>query len=367
MNDREATIALNLLPKIGPVRVRRLRDAFGSPSKILGTPIDRLRGVEGIGNELASAIQDWENRIDLARELRRVRELELSVLTMDDELYPRALREVYDPPLLLYVRGELKPQDNHAIGIVGSRRTTHYGTSMAKKLGFQLAHAGLTVISGLARGIDTCAHEAAVAARGRTVAVIGSGLGQLYPPENDVLAEKIASGHGAVVSEFPIDMPPDKQSFPLRNRIVAGWCFGILVVEAPGRSGSLITTNQASDYGRNIYAIPGQVDRPTSVGCNRLIQSGAKLVIDAQDILEDIDSLFSLAPHAPAREMTKPKIALSSEESAVYEALGTTETQIEEVIARSNLPTQVVSTTLLRLEMKRLVKQLPGKYFVKLL
>ena len=182
---------------------------------------------------------------------------------------------------MLYVWGELQERDQHAIGVIGARRTTHYGTESAKKLSYQLAYAGLTVISGLARGIDTAAHQGALAAKGRTIAVIGSGLARLYPPENRASGRKNPSGNGAVVSEFSMDIEPDRQTFPMRNRIISGWSHGILVVEAGLNSGALITAAQALEQGRSVYAVPGHINAPSAMGSNRLIQQGAKLVMDA--------------------------------------------------------------------------------------
>ncbi len=277
------------------------------------------------------------------------------------------LKEIYDPPLVLYAWGELSAADAHAISIVGSRRTTHSGTEAARKFGFQLAHAGLCVVSGLARGIDTAAHEGAIAAGGRTVAVIGSGLGQVYPPENMALAERI-SENGAVISEFPVDFPPEKRSFPLRNRIVAGWGRGTLVVEAPSRSGALITAGQASEAGRDVYAVPGPIERPTSLGSNRLIQQGAKLVIDARDILDDLEILLPASAEKPKLEQPQPELAsqLAGNEKTIYEAMGDEEWHIDKLANALKIGISDVSTSLLKLEMRRLIKQLPGKYFVKL-
>jgi DNA processing protein len=299
-----------------------------------------------------------------------LREIGADLLTISDPGFPKSLREIPDAPILLSVWGSLRETDHHAIGVVGSRRTTTYGLTCAKRIAFQLARAGVVVVSGLARGIDTAAHEAAVASGGRTVAVLGSGLGQLYPPENRALAERIADGHGAVVSEFPVDYPPDKQSFPLRNRIVAGWGQGVLVVEAPRRSGALITAAQANDYGRSVFAVPGPIDRPTAEGTNALIQSGARLVTGAADILDDLSALLpaerSLDLPSPAVSEA-PVAGLSEEEKAVYRALGESEVALDELVTTTGLTIPVVSTTLLRLQVKRLVKQLPGSYFVKLI
>jgi len=368
MTNKEACITLNLISGIGPVRVRRLLEKFKTAPAILAAGAAELRHVEGIGTETARLIADWENQIDLARELRRIDEMELTVLTWDDETYPPLLKQIYTPPLVLYVLGEVTERDRHGIAIVGSRRATHYGLSAARKIGYGLAHAGLTVVSGLARGIDTAAHEAAVAANGRTIAVTGCGLGTVYPPENAGLVKKIVEGgNGAIVSEFPVDFPPEKRSFPMRNRIVAGWCHGICVIEAPGRSGSLITANQAIEMGRSVYAVPGQIDRPTSHGSNRLIQQGAKLVMDGSDILDDLDTLFPTQPQMPALEEVPSEFNLSDEEKAVLAAVGDAESSVDEIVERSKLPVSTVSSTLLLLQMKRSVKQLPGNYYVRLI
>jgi DNA processing protein len=271
MTETEASIALNMLPGMGPVRLRKLLEVFHTPERVLLAKSTELRSVDGVGTELAGKIAEWESHVDLAGELRRIEEFGARVITRNSPDYPRELRRLHNPPIILYVWGSLTESDHRAMGVVGSRKTSHYGIESAKKLSYQLAYAGLTVISGLARGIDTAAHQGALAAKGRTVAVIGSGLMDLYPPENLALAEKIAES-GAVVSEFPMQFPPSAQTFPYRNRIVAGWGAGVLVVEAGLNSGAIITATQALDQGRLVYAVPGQIDKPTSAGSNRLIQ-----------------------------------------------------------------------------------------------
>jgi DNA processing protein len=303
--------------------------------------------------------------VDLPAELERIREFGATVLTAESPLYPRQLREIHAPPIVLYVWGELTERDQHAIAVIGSRRTTHYGMESAKKLSYQLAYAGLTVISGLARGIDTAAHQGALAAKGRTVAVIGSGLAKLYPPENAALAEKIRNGNGAIVSEFSMEIEPDRQTFPMRNRIISGWSHGLLVVEAGLNSGALITVAQALEQGRSVYAVPGHINAPSAQGSNRLIQQGAKLVMDASDLLDDMQILLpetKPSPEAAVRALPE----LSDDERRVYDAIRATETSIDDIAMKSELPSGTVSSSLLRLELKRLVKQLPGKYFVKL-
>lgn len=372
MTSKEAFLALNLLPGIGPIRVRRLLDQFESPEAILASTSAALQRVNGIGSEMAGTILDWENQIDLPEEQRRIADHGISLLTLDDENYPTALREIHDPPFLLYVKGEIRPTDHAALGVVGSRRMTHYGKDQAHKLSFQLARAGFCIVSGLARGIDTAAHEAAIAAGGRTIAVLGSGIGNIYPPENDVLAERITE-NGAVISEFPVLYVPDKQSFPLRNRIVSGLSQGLLVVEAPARSGSLITANQSLEQGRTVFAVPGPIDRPSSEGCNRLIQQGATLVCSAKDVIDelssDLNSLDLDFSSAPSKETVQPSrnVSISEEEAQILAELEKGEQTIDTISETLEMAVGTVSACLLQLEMKHLVKQLPGKYFIKLI
>jgi len=365
VTETEACIALNMIPKLGPVGVRRLLSALGSPQRILTATGAELRSVEGIGREISESILDWEKQVDLDSELRRIAEFGARVITQGDPEYPALLKEIHDPPIVLYAWGELMMRDHQAVGVVGSRKTSTYGLECAKKLSYQLAYNGLTVVSGLARGIDTAAHQGALAAKGRTVAVIGSGLMKMYPPENAALAEKIAAS-GAVLTEFPMLVSPEAQNFPRRNRIVSGWSNSLLVIEAGLKSGALITAGQAADQGRSVYAVPGPIDRPTSAGSNRLIQQGAKLVMSAADVLEDL-RIFE--PQALPPENTTPvrTLEFTDYERAVYDAILESETNLDWIAEKSNLPPGVVSSTLLTLEMKRLVKRLPGQHFVKLL
>jgi DNA processing protein len=365
MNSTEACIALNMVPKMGPVRLRKLLEVFQTPERILTAKRGELRTIDGIGNEVAEQIANWESTVDLSAELERIRDFGADVITAESPKYPRQLREIHAPPIVLYVWGELTERDQHAIGVIGSRRTSHYGAECAKKLSYQLAYSGLTIISGLARGIDTAAHQGALAARGRTVAVIGSGLLNLYPPENAALAEKIRDGNGAIVSEFSMEIEPDRQTFPMRNRIISGWSHGILVVEAGLNSGALITASQAIEQGRSVYAVPGHINAPTAHGSNRLIQQGAKLVMEAADILDDLQILLPEKQKIPATA-TRALPEMSDEERRVYDAINPTETPIDHISTTADLPSATVSSLLLRLELKHLVKQLPGKYFVKL-
>ncbi|MBV9105874.1 MAG: DNA-protecting protein DprA [Verrucomicrobia bacterium] len=362
MTRKEAFIALNMVPSLGPVRLRRLLETFGSPERILSAKRNELQAVDGVNQAVIDSLVSWETFVDLEQELARIRDFGATVLTLEEADYPTLLHEIHDPPTVLYVWGKLDPRDHHAIGVVGSRRTSHYGLECAKKISYQIAYAGLTVVSGLARGIDSAAHQGALAAKGRTIAVLGTGLHHVYPTENRALAEKIISA-GAVVTEFPMETMPDRQTFPMRNRIISGWGFGLLVVEAGVNSGALISASQAVEQGRNLYAIPGPIDRPSSHGSNRLIQQGAKLVMSVEDILEDVQRLF---PKAPELLPSKPP-DLDGDLLTVYEAITSRETSIDEIIQRSGIGAGAATVALLQLEMRRLVKQLPGKYYVKLL
>ena len=376
----ECLVALNSLPKIGPVRIRRLLDAFGSAEAILAAGKDKLMRVDGIGPEMAKVMVEWEQHCDPAAELREVEERGISLMMLDDPLFPAALRDAYDAPVLLYVWGKLEERDRHAVGIVGTRRASSYGKAATKKVAFQCAHAGFTVISGLARGIDTTAHEAALAANGRTVAVLGSGLAKLFPAENLGLAEKIADGRGAVVSEYPLHTSPSKQTFPQRNRIVAAWSRALIVTESPVWSGSMITANLASEYGRSVYAVPGPITSPTSAGCHRLIREGATLLADGGELLDDLGMLELDSPRpansaaqasddpipatdTPHQERDMPE--LPEDEKQIFAALGSMEMGVDQLIETTGLPAASVTTNLLKLEMKRLVRPMPGFRYVR--
>jgi DNA processing protein len=305
--------------------------------------------------------------IDLAGELKRIADFGCRVLISTDEHYPELLRQIYDPPIVLYVKGELTVKDKNAVAIVGSRQTTHYGIETARKLAYQLAYVGVTVVSGGARGIDTAAHQGALAARGRTVCVLGTGINIVFPPENQELFEHIAK-NGAVITQFPFNRPADRQTFPIRNRIVAGMTLGTVVVEANLTSGALITANMAVEAGRQVFAVPGRIDSPRSKGCHELIKKGAKLCEGAEDILSEFEYLFPASNKPPGAGETGvlPALELSANEQKAYDALkAEVELSIDEVIRASGLPSSAASVALLGLEMKRLVKQLPGKMFVR--
>jgi DNA processing protein len=366
MEAREALVALNMIDHVGPVRVRQLLEYFGEAPAILRASRQQLLHVQGIGEETAEAIAAWEKAVDLAAELKRIADFGCQIVIQADETYPELLRQIYDPPVVLYVKGSLLARDKNSVAMVGSRMTTHYGIEAARKLAYQLAYVGVTVVSGGARGIDTASHQGALSAKGRTIAVLGTGINLVFPPENAELYERIAA-NGAILTQFAFNRPADKQSFPIRNRIVAGMTLGTVVVEANLTSGALITANFATEYGRQVFAVPGRIDSPRSKGCHELIKKGAKLCESAEDILSEFEYLFpaSNRPPSPNETGVLPALALSENEQKIYDALSHEEIGIDEVIRHSGLPSSAVSVGLLGLEMKRLIRQLPGKQFVK--
>lgn len=366
MDEREAFVALNMIEHVGPVRVRQLLDHFGDAPSILQASKSRLQQVRGIGDEVAESIGNWEKNVDLAGELRRIEQYGCHVLIKSDENYPELLREIYDPPVVLYVKGTVTGKDKNGVALVGSRMTTPYGMETSRKLAYQLAYIGVTVVSGGARGIDTAAHQGAMSAKGRTITVLGNGINIVFPPENKELFDRITS-HGAVMTQFPFNRKADKQTFPIRNRIVAGMTLGTVVVEANLTSGALITANFATEYGRQVFAVPGRIDSPRSKGCHDLIKKGAKLCEGPEDILSEFEYLFPTTNRPPSVAETGvlPAMSLSENEQRVYETLSQEHTGIDEIIRKSGLPSSAVSVALLSLEMKRLIRQSPGKLFVR--
>lgn len=356
MDRDQAYLALHLLPGVGPVKTKALLQRFASPEAVFSAPRDELKAIAGPA--VANAIRDWESLTDLEHEWLLLKQSGYTLITWSSELYPELLRQIHAPPLVLYVWGELSIRDRRALAVVGTRRMSRYGRECAKQLSFQLARAGLTIVSGLAYGIDTVAHEAALAAGGRTIAVLGSGLAHLYPPENRGLAAKIAE-NGAVISQFPIETKPDPRLFPARNHIVSGMCEGVLVVEGNRKSGSMLTAQAALSQNRNVYAVPGPIDRPGSAGPHSLIQDGAKLVCSAEDILAE-DRFGCEALELP---LFSPPADLSDLEARIVAKLDAGPQSIDELVQKTGLPSPEVSSTLLRLEMRRLVRRLPGMAF----
>lgn len=361
MTEREAYIALNMTDKIGPVRVRALIEALGSPQAVFGADRAQLVSVKGIGEDLAESILLQRDSLDPAAEEEKARALGARIVTPVDAEYPEPLSKIYDPPLALYIRGTLERTDRHAIGMVGTRHATHYGLSIADKLAYQLGKVGFTVVSGLARGIDTAAHRGALKAGGRTIAVIGSALDRLYPPENEKLAEEIVQ-HGAVISEYTLGREPDRTTFPYRNRVISGLSMGVVVVEAGATSGALHTVDQALEQGRTVFAVPGRVDNPTSKGPHRLIKNGARLVEDVDDILQEFEFLIPPETRKEADKLdSRPAVVLSDLEQRIVRALWEEPLDVDSLARKSGLKSHEVSSLLIGLEMKRIVRMLPGR------
>ena len=359
MTSKEAFVALNLLDQIGPIRARRLLEGFDRPECILGAKREQLERVPGIGPETAHSIVSWESQINLAQELTDCERLNCRIIAQDDPDYPANLLQIYDPPLVLYVRGTLEWRDQSGIAVVGSRRSTPYGKESARRLSVQLARAGVTVVSGGARGIDSSAHFGALDAKGRTLCVLGNGMNLVYPPENHNLFEQIRES-GALLTEFPLNRPPDRRSFPIRNRIVAGMTLGTVVVKASLESGALITANLANDYGRQVFALPGSIQSPQSKGCHRLIKEGAKLCETSEDILSEFEYLF---PESETRAHSPRIRDLNDSESKVFRMIQRQPMHIDEIVRESELSIAGVSLTLLQLEMKGFVFQQPGHLY----
>ena len=359
----QAYLALNRVRSIGPIRARKLVAAFGSAEAVLDQSLDALASVEGIPRAAAQNIIDWQKNWSLEEELHRARDLGVAIIDCEDERFPQQLKQIYDPPLVLYYKGNLDALAQPSLAVVGSRHTTSYGFEIARKLSYQAAYAGLMIVSGFARGIDTAAHQGALAARGATVAVLGSSIDLLYPEENQPLAEKMIESGGAILSEFPFGTPPGKYTFPLRNRIVSGLSEGVLVIEAGEKSGALITARLAGEQGRQVFAVPGRIDNPHSKGCHQLIKDGAHLVETVEDIFSELERLFPKQQIQPAGR--KLPETITQEEKTILDALADEETHIDSIIEKSGLQPSEVSSTLLRLQLEKLVRQLPGNYFVR--
>jgi DNA processing protein len=359
LTERQAFLVLNALPNIGPITLTRLLAELGDdPRAVFAAGAKRLEEVRGVGPAISGTIATWREHFDLAKEEERMAQAATDFVTQRDAWYPRMLREIDSAPIGLYRKGSYDFKQP-SVAIVGSRRTTLYGQSVAKKLGADLARLGFCVVSGLARGIDTAAHEGALSVGGKTVAVLGNGIDIIYPAENLGLYRQIAET-GAVLSEFPFTRRADKQSFAMRNRIVAGICDAVVVVESDVAGGSMITARFAGEQGRLIFAVPGRIDQATSAGCHQLIRDGATLLTGVDDILSELNYLDGLRP-AAIPEKTEGGTALSAanltvEEKQVYACFaGGAMVSIDAVSAQTGLPTAQLSATLMMLELKRLI------------
>lgn len=362
MEEREAWLALNMVPHVGPATFAALLDHFGTARRILKAPRKTLECIPGVGPITAKAIRSFPVEETVAREQKRVTTRGLRFVTLRDTGYPVPLQEIPQPPPVLYLRGSWEDQDRRAVAIVGSRNPTPYGREVAERLAFDLATRGLTIVSGMARGIDAAAHRAALRPGGRTVAVLGSGADVIYPSEHRKLAEAIAE-RGALLSEFPLGTGPLKGNFPQRNRLISGLSLGVIVVEAGVDSGALITANHALEQGKEVFAVPGLVTGRLSRGCHGLIKAGAKLTEGWEDVVEELRALtfYPREVVSPIRSLP----AVDGEETRVLQLLGAEPLHIDAVIAGSKLPVPAVAAALLSLEMKGWVKQFSGKTFVR--
>jgi len=353
-------LTLSMIPGVGPLLRKELLDRFGSAERVLDAAPAELREVPRLGPKLCRAITTAKESIDVNAEIERCQTHDISLLTQSQSEFPDALAEIHDPPAVLYTRGSFLPQDDLAVAIVGTRHATQYGRQVARRLASSLARAGITIVSGLARGIDTEAHQATLEAGGRTIAVLGSGLLNIYPSENKQLAEQVVQ-NGALISEYSTQSKPMRGAFPRRNRIVTGLCQGVIVVEAGDRSGALISARLSMEQGREVFAVPGRVDSRTSRGCHRLIRDGAKLVETADDVLEELGPMFQPAQSSDGREIHHPaELQLNDQERAVLDAIESAPTSMDDVIANCGLPIHRVLSTVSVLEMRRLVRRVSG-------
>ncbi len=361
--ERNAWLALGLIPEVGAATFHRLVQGLGSAEAVLTAKAGALEQVPGISQQVARAIVSFPWRDTLDRELRVIEARGLGLIRFGDEGYPELLAAIHSPPPILYVRGTIEPKDRVAVAIVGSRQASQYGSAMAEQISGELAERGVTIVSGMARGIDAAAHRSALRAAGRTIAVLGCGLGVTYPPEHAELADQIAE-RGALISEFPIFTPPKPGHFPQRNRIISGLARGIVVIEAGLKSGALITANYALEQGREVFAVPGQVTSRSSRGCHQLIKAGAKLTEGWEDIWEEIE--LQMTPGSQVvRDPTPVSRSLAQEEILIIDALEAGPMQIDDLIGRTRLPAGQMASLLLSLMLKGMIEELPGKSFAK--
>lgn len=358
MSDIRYWIALSMLQDVGPVSSRKLLSVFEAPERIFNAEIDALLSVEGIGINRAKNIKKFSSWEVVDMQTRVLEKKGIKAISLMEPSYPEMLKEIEDSPIVLYAKGDIQPQDRYAIAIVGSRKPTFYGTSVAESLSQELASMGFTIVSGMARGIDAISHKGAIRAGGRTIAVLGSGLDVPYPPENKGLMDKIGAS-GYIISEFPSGTPPDKENFPKRNRLISGLSLGVVVIEATSDSGSLITAGYALEQGREVFAVPGNITSPNSEGTNELIKKGAALTRKAEDIVEELAPVL----RGFIRSKEKAKIEVTDEEKSVCNLLSGEPKHIDDISRESGLPASKVLGILLGLELKGAVRQTTGKRF----
>ena len=399
-NETTSLIHLNMIQGVGLKTVQFLRGVFGSAESALQATPDELGKIDQLSPAMRDLLSRKPIQYPIERELELIHEYGCQVMTLYDAAYPQCLKAIDTPPLVLYITGKLTPEDSLSISIVGSRDAKDYGRKVSYQLSYQLAQHGLTVVSGLAKGIDTSAHRGALEAGGRTIAVMGSGLSFIYPAANSDLAEKITES-GALISEFPMDVKPKPRNFPRRNRIISGLTLGTVVVEASNRSGALITARLAGEQGREVFAVPGEIFSELSTGTHQLINNGAKLINTVDDLLNElppyalnrtqsdvptspIPSVETESSQAPPIERSDPKPlatqpssevqqpiqsvpppGLTPDERTIFDAIEVPSSHIDTIVRTTQLPISQVSSTLLMLELKGIIQQLPGKQFTK--
>ncbi len=372
MTPNETCIILNMIPGVGSARLLKLLDVFGCPEVILEAPIETLRQIHGIGPEIARNIASWRSVVNLDKELESIYSAGANVTTIFDDTYPASLRNAPDAPIVLYSYGQWLPVDSErSISIVGSRMASSYGRICARTIAHDLAEYGISIISGLALGVDTMGHEGALDAGGRTIAVIGSGLNHIFPKENLDLAHRIVDMGGAIVSEYPMNQPPKPKNFPRRNRIVSSWGTATLLIEAPVKSGSLITARMANERGKNVFCVPGNITSATSEGTHALIRDGGILIRNAQDIIDDMG--WAQAPTAKDNEENLPlfnyqkpsrtKSLLSSDEQTVLTAIRRGYNTIDSLCTALGLPAYELTPILAKLQIGGHITPDPGGFF----
>lgn len=398
-DEVKSLIHLSIIPGVGNQTIRCLLAAFATAQRALAATSEELTQVDRLTRNARQRLISGRSQVSLNRELELIQSHQCHIVTFKDGAFPPLLKQISDPPLLLYIKRQLPPQDTLSIAIVGSRSPTHYGRTTCHQLSQHLAARGVTIVSGFARGIDTSAHRGALEAGGRTIAVMGNGLSHMYPEENRDLADEIIESGGALISEFPMTVPPMAANFPIRNRVISGLTYGTLVVEASERSGSLITARLAAEQGREVFAVPGQIFSKLSQGTHKLINQGATLIHSVDDFFDELPQNYVklAAPGSPSsqsrdqeplprstmshpRQLTlenlsqsedglderpAPSIELTPDEGVVLSAIDSPTSHIDEIVRASHLPINRVSSILLTLELKGIIEQLPGKQFEK--
>ncbi|MDH4222059.1 MAG: DNA-processing protein DprA [candidate division Zixibacteria bacterium] len=354
-------VGLSLVPEVGPKRFISLLNHFDSPEKVFSASLKELEQIPDIGRVVAKSIKDFNLWDEAEKQSTRIVEEGINFITLNSGEYPVNLKNIYDPPPYLFLKGELKKEDNRALAIIGTRTPSAYGKLITEKITKELVEEGITIISGFARGIDSISHHYALESKGRTIGVLGSGLDVIYPPENKSLAERIVK-NGALLSEFLLGTKPEGTNFPKRNRLISGLSFGVVIIEAGMKSGALLTAKLALDQGREVFAIPGNISSLRSEGTNWLIKEGAKLVTRSVDILEELKSVLSQDKKELRKEEEYP---LSDKEQKVYQLLSAEPAHIDLIAEESELATPTALSVLLNLELKGLVRQLSGKNFIR--